>query len=199
MRLLVMIACSFLLYAGGVQATSPIVEAYKAYAEALAQGDVLTAEREGEKAWQEAEKANNKNYSAILAYNLAQLRIRYLPREDAITPAKRALALSKSLPDGALTVQSTQLINALAIGIGKPNRSNVKALKLAISDFTSANLEPNYPLFHSHIVLTTAAGKRRNWGEALQQSTAAQSIYNTMEMQNAPILASLKLFEQRQN
>lgn len=195
MRFSCLVALVCVLFAGGAQAASPMIQAYKAYLAALDQGDVVTADQEGEKAWKAAEEANNKKYSAILAYNLAELRLRYLPHTDVKTPAKRSYELTKQADNPGLAVQSAQLIMALSAFMDKPNKNTRRSLKWAIKAFDAAQLEPSYPMFRSHFELMKEASYNQDWRTTRDEAKAALGAYQDLQMNEPTALASVKLFD----
>ncbi|PHS27996.1 MAG: hypothetical protein COA84_03085 [Robiginitomaculum sp.] len=190
----VSVSLSLILTGGQAKAASPMITAYKAYLAAMDQGDLLKADTQGEIAWREAEKAKNYNYSAILAYNLAELRIRHLPARDAVTPAKRAYELAKSTPDSALNVSDAQILSALAAIIKKRTKSTDRAVRKALGQLKDGQYEPNYPIFRAHYELMRAADSRGELKRAMQESKIAQAIYAAAEMDDPVILASAKIF-----
>ena len=194
MRAFFVLVCIWILMAGAGLAASPMVEAFQAYSAALAKGDVATANSEGEKAWKAAEKAGNAKYSAILAYNLAELRLRYLPKTDAVTPAARAYTLAQASPDGGLAPASARVLAAATRYVSAPGRSSRTALDQALKAFDASGLEMTYPEFRAHLDLLKYAAKRSNWRVLRQHALAAQKAYAAMQMDNKPLLASLKIY-----
>lgn len=102
MKHLAMIAMAASLAAAGgalAQEADPLVH-YDAYNAALQAGDYDTASREGEAAWRAAEDAWGEGPdTAILAFNIAQMRMTILDRDGAQEPAARALALASQAAD----------------------------------------------------------------------------------------------------
>ncbi len=195
MRLAYLIISATLLCSGMAQAASPMVEAYKAYMAALETGDIITADVEGEKAWQAAEQAKNERYSAILAYNLAELRVRYLPDADAAKPANRAFSLTKSSSKPALALQSTRVLKSLTDFMSRQDKNTRRALKWSLKAFDTAELDMIYPVFRAHFELMRDASSQRYWRLTREQSKAAEEAYKIMDMDEPSSLASLKLFD----
>jgi TonB family protein len=196
MRLLLLfigVSVSLLLTGGSAKAASPMITAYKAYLAALGKGDLLSADAQGEIAWREAEKAKNIKYAAVLAYNLAELRMRYLPGMDAVTPAKRAYELAKSTPDSALNVTDAHILSALTTMIKKPTKPTTRALSKSLQQLKDGQYEPNYPIFRAHYELMRAADARGELKTAMQESKAAQATYVSANMDDPVALASVKI------
>lgn len=192
MRLFLLVVSVLFAASGAAQAASPMITAYKAYLAALDRGDVIAADREGEKAWQEAEKTNNTKYSAILAYNLAELRVRYLPAKDAVAPAKRALALSKATTDAALAPEEAQILSALTKLVTRPSRKTARAMRRALNVVQPGQY--NYPIFRAHYELMREADSRREMKTVIQEAKTSQEIYKTLDMGEPETLASIKVF-----
>ncbi len=194
MRFADLIIIVLMFTTGAGFAASPMVEAYKAYLAALERGDIISADREGNKAWKAAEEANNERYSAILAYNLAELRVRYLPDADASKPAKRAYNLTRTSSDAALALQNAQVLMALTSFMNKPQKNTRRTLNRALNAFELAGLEMNYPVFRSHFELMRDASNQKYWKLTRKEAKAANAAYQLLEMNEAPTLASIKLF-----
>jgi len=193
MRVFGLIFCALALHARAVQASSPMVEAFKAYKAALNKGDIATAERQGDKAWQAAEKAGNDKYSAILAYNLAELRLRYLPKSDAATPAARAWALAQANPDGPLAPQSARLLAVLAAPAPQKTFTARKVLKKAVTAFEKSGLEMTYPYFRAYMQMMQYDTRLHFWRDARKDAQTAQKAYVVLGMNNKTVLAMIKI------
>ena len=134
--------------AGPLQAAAPHLIEYSAYKKAFEAGDVPSALRHGEAAWQEAEKAlGDDATTAVLAYNFARLAFAFpATAERALQAYERALVLTErgigdlSAQDVRIGLTEVRLIlrqnesttaNELARLLTERQRANVPASDLS--------------------------------------------------------------------
>lgn len=94
MRKLILIAAGVLLLSAQA-APNPVIQHYRAYSAALQAGDMETAETEAAAALQASvARDGNGGRTAVLALNLAKLRIARIRPQDAYEPAKLAFDIA---------------------------------------------------------------------------------------------------------
>lgn len=171
---------------------SPMVDAFSQYQEALAAGDIATADAAGETAWQLAEQNNKSQYIPILAYNLAELRARYEPGKDAMTPAKRAMETAPA-SDGGLPVEKAALLVAALEAVKNPDRKNIKTLVQAHKAFTDAGLPADYAEFAALYRLLIALPAQKKWPEAAAAGERLIQVYHELGFQQDRMLAAIQI------
>lgn len=190
MRVFVMAVCMVLM---GVQAmASPMGDAFSEYQEALAAGDIARADTAGEKAWQLAEQNNKSQYIPILAYNLAEMRARYEPGKDAMTPAKRAMETAPA-SDGGLPVQKAALLVAALDAAKNPDRKNIRALQTAHKAFSDAGLPSDYAEFAALYRLLIALPAQKKWSDAAAAGDRLIQVYHDLGFQQNRMLAAIQI------
>ena len=176
MRTLIVIVCTLALHTAPVlaaapqaaspQPASPVDEAYEAFLESLKKGDLASADRAAETAWRAAEKAGKVKESAILAYNLAELRLRFLPDADAVTPALRAYALARGNPDTGLATARVLLLAEVARYVADQKKQNRRNKENMVGTAATFALSAAFAPLRFLIPLAQAARTRGSVGEA---------------------------------
>lgn len=91
---------------------NPVITHYRAYAAALANDDIDTALSEAAKALEASEaRDGDGGRTAVLAFNLAYLRVQHRQPAEAKAPAARALALSGT-PQSGVDPIAARILNA---------------------------------------------------------------------------------------
>lgn len=111
-------ACLALTLSGAAlaqPATNPVIEHFRAYRAAIAQGDLAAADTAAAAALAASEmRDGDGGRTAILALNLASLRLERGDRAGALAPAERAHALAVTRGDANVDVIMTRLVLARA-------------------------------------------------------------------------------------
>lgn len=125
------------------QAQSDHVAHYKAYSEALEQGDLAAADEHAEQAWRAAEGTlGDHQTTAILAYNFANL-VYYSRPGSAREPLTRVIELTGENSD-LFGNESPGLMLLFVDAVeDKESRPKEKALRKALSDLEEQNPPPN--------------------------------------------------------
>lgn len=90
---------------------NPVLENFRAYSAALEQGDLTAAERAAEAALAASEaRDGDGGRTAILALNVATVRLLQNRGADALAPAQRALSLAQANPESGVDPLMAQLI-----------------------------------------------------------------------------------------
>jgi len=161
---IVLLACVVWLFSSGAAlSASPMVEAFKEYQAALNAGDITKADEAGERAWKLAAQAGKSKTEAVLAYNLAELRLAYLPDADALIPARRVAEIKAS--GVAVSVEQEKIAIALTLSEYKQNKSrqNLKLLKLAVENYKLSQQPATYSLFSAEMDLIKNAIDKGQW------------------------------------
>ncbi|MGD2131782.1 MAG: energy transducer TonB [Maricaulaceae bacterium] len=111
---------------------------YRAYNQAVEDNDLIAADQHGEAAWRAAEDEwGDAQETAVLALNLARLRIDEGNAADAREPARRALELAEvGLLDGAASIVDAELLAATAdVADGRARRGELERLRSAITAY----------------------------------------------------------------
>ncbi len=188
-RLVIVSIFLFLLSSGVGLCASPIMAAFKEYQSALDVGDIRRAENAGERAWKLAEEVKKYKNAAILAYNLAELRLRYLPDADAIRPARRALELASANNNNMLAPEKARLLTTLIEYKNSSDLTNVDSLQQALIDFDEAGQITDFPAYLSRIYLVDSAVAEDQWNEAVSLAEQILQDYETLGMQDPELKA----------
>lgn len=90
---------------------NPVLENFRAYSAALEQGDLTAAEHAAEAALAASEaRDGDGGRTAILALNVATVRLLQNRGADALAPAQRALSLAQANPESGVDPLMAQLI-----------------------------------------------------------------------------------------
>lgn len=193
MRIFRQLALAFLcLILPASASASPLMDAYKDYQDAMEKGDWPVADAAGETAWKFAEDANNEKYIAILAYNLAELRLQHEPEKDALTPAKRAAGLADKT-EGALPSEKTGLLVAVLERMKAPTAQNTDTLSAALTAFSNTNVPPDVASFVAYEQMQAYALDKERWENALEAGKQAISIYQSAQLNNPDLLTDIYL------
>ena len=115
---------------GDAQPTDPVVTHFREYRAALERNDLAAADAAATAAW-EASEASQGSRSAVLALNLASLRLGMGDPARALEPAARAYELASSSADSGVDPLHASLILGRA-QLGGKNRSSPERLLEAI-------------------------------------------------------------------
>jgi len=193
---IVLLACVVLLFSSGAAlSASTMVEAFKEYQAALKTGDIIKADEAGERAWKLAAQAGKSKTEAVLAYNLAELRLRYLPNADALTPARRMAEIKAS--GVAVSVEQEKIAIALALSEYKQNKSgeNLRLLKQAVKSYKTSELPATYSLFSAEMDLIRNAIEKGQWKQVNGLSIGAQQSYQENGLSDTNLLIDLKFLQ----
>ncbi|MBC7770712.1 MAG: hypothetical protein H7124_18160, partial [Phycisphaerales bacterium] len=98
--------------AAAAQTPNPVLEHYRAYGDALGRGDLIAAEAAAERAFSASQQRDGEGgRTAVLALNLATVRMLRQNHSGARAPAELALRLSAIAESGV-----DQLAAALVLG-----------------------------------------------------------------------------------
>lgn len=172
---------------------SPMGDAFSAYQQARANGDIAGADAAGEKAWQLAEAAHSDKYIAILAYNLAELRARYEPEKDALTPARRAAELAGKT-EGALPQAKADLLFTALDFQKTPDKSRIKALVAADRAFQQADLPSDFGSFVAASQESQWYASQKRWIYAEQAGERLLKLYDELGFADPKLLARLHIY-----
>lgn len=101
--------------ANAQSAPNPVVEHFRAYRAAVAAGDMARAENEAAAALAASEaRDGDAGRTAVLALNLASLRLELGKRAEARSPAQRAYALAAARADSGIDPHMARLVLARA-------------------------------------------------------------------------------------
>lgn len=168
---------AWLLLAGAApvaaqQASSdPVIASFREYRAALERNDLPAAERAAAAALAASEAANGRR-TAVLALNLANVRLELGPDHDALTPASTAHELATASPDSGVDprIASLTLGRAeLAAGERAGSRRLLAAIPSAEGDSALA-----VDVYNAATVLGT-------WALEAQEFTTAESAWRTAE------------------
>lgn len=125
------------------QAQSDHVAHYQAYNQALAQGDLVAAEDQAEKAWRAAERElGDHQTTAVLAYNFANL-VYFTQPQKALEPLARVVDITGDNND-MFGVESPGLMLLLANAFTNPDaRERENTLRTTLNDLELKNPPPN--------------------------------------------------------
>jgi hypothetical protein len=172
-----------------------MVEAFKEYQEALDIGDVNKADEAGQRAWELAEAAGKTKTAAVLAYNLVELRLRYLPDADAITPARRVAEIKESGVEIAIDQEDIDILLSLSEYLQKESGLNLKLLTRAVKNYKTSEKVATYSVFIAQMNLIESAIGKKRWRSVYQLSIDAQKSFKENEFNNTSLLINLKFLQ----
>lgn len=162
------------------QSTDPVMENFRAYRAALERGDQIGAEQAGAAALAASEtRDGDGGRTAVLAFNLAVLRLEMGRRDDAVDPARRAHQIATAHPDVARVdpLLAQIVLGRAQIDNGRARRDLLAALQAAAG---RAELAPDVYLGAADLGVALLADERHQeavlaWGLAAEAaaSTAA--------------------------
>lgn len=127
----------------GAQAQSDHIAHYKAYSEALEQGDLAAADKHAEQAWRAAEQTlGDHQTTAILAYNFANL-VYYSRPGVAREPLTRVIELTGENSDLFGNTSPGLMLLLVDAVEDKESRPKERALRKGLSDLEEQNPPPN--------------------------------------------------------
>jgi|CXWL01.1.fsa_nt_gi tetratricopeptide (TPR) repeat protein len=166
-------------------APNPVLEHFRAYRAAFAQGDLATADTAAAAALAASEaRDGDGGRTAVLALNLASLRLERGDRDGALAPATRAHTLATTRADTSVDTRLSRLIHARA-ALSERDASKDE-LKSAL-DNAQSNPDLGGDLYLAAIDL----GRREMADERFTQAAAAWAIASAHadHAPSAPIIA----------
>ncbi len=161
----VLLAACLIASPTAARTPSPIMVHYRAYAAALERGDLAVAETEAEAALAASEaRDGDGGRTAVLALNLAQVRLDLGRPGDALAPAQRAFTLSE---ERGAAADIDPLMARLFLGRAELSRRGAAGRE---------RLEP---------ALAEAAGVAQLWGHGYE--AAAALAHWTMRENHLPV------------
>lgn len=162
---------------GQPSATDSVVAHYRAYTAAVGRGDVATAEIEARAAWAASEaRDGGRGSTAVLALNLAQLLLEEGKKNDAVSPAQRAVQIAAE--NGAVSRVNP---HAAALALGRAQLSDSRngtgeALLQSIQEAVAAGGVGD-SVYDAAVDLGNWALQRDAYPLALQAWQAATGVY----------------------
>lgn len=171
---------------------SPLMDAYNEFNTAYAAGDIPAADAAGAKALKLAQAAGDEKAIAVLAYNLARIRVTAEPKADALTPAKLAAQLAGKT-DGGLPQAKADLLLALAQQTKEPDGDNFAALVNAVEASEAAKLPMDVVTFQSLSKLQNGSYQRKSWDDAQSYGLKLLQAYKDLGFNQPDMLANLHI------
>lgn len=194
-RIVILVCMMFLFSSGTAISASPMVEAFKEYQAALNVGDINKADEAGQRAWDLAEAAGKTKTAAVLAYNLAELRLRYLPDADAVAPARRVAEIKESGVELSISQEKIAIALALSEYNQKFSGKALRSLKLAVKAYKLSEQPSTYSVFSAQMNLIENAINRNQWRRVNGLSIDAQKSFKENELSSTSLLIDLKLLQ----
>ncbi|MCF6292595.1 MAG: energy transducer TonB [Robiginitomaculum sp.] len=185
----------FVFSAAGGLAASPMVEAFKEYQAALGVGDIRKADEAGERAWKLATQAGKSKTEAVLAYNLAELRLRYLPDADALTPARRVAEIKTSGVAVSISQEDVDIVYAVSLYRDNASRINLQKLVKVAQRYKKLKNPASYPMYLANLDLLADAVSKKNWKLVHSLSIDTQKSFQDNQITNDGLLIDLKLMQ----
>ncbi|MBL4618453.1 MAG: energy transducer TonB [Robiginitomaculum sp.] len=142
-----------------------------------------------------AEEAGKTKTAAVLAYNLAELRLRYLPDADAITPARRVAEIKESGVEIAIDQEDIDILLSLSEYLQKESGLNLKLLTRAVKNYKTSEKVATYSVFIAQMNLITNAINRNKWQGVNGLSIDAQKSFQENELSDTNLLLDLKFLQ----